>query len=659
MESSAYPENRYTVTSEDIVQFEQDEQEAAKRKAGESKGGGEENIFGTGTAAPAKDPTPVPPATDPPTTSQSSRPTSSSRSQQRSAESQNTSGLKTSRPNTAGSQKTTSSGRSGSAKSNAGRSNLEILQRDVRRRILKYKKERIKKAMELYIKEFDLTVDALAKERIILEGDVKSADIRLLLLYKEWALLKEFEKHDNFLADKRATKRLEKGEIDSKISECQEKLNSKKTEIEQAIKREKEIHEEFVKLIGENNKHEEFLTKIFKKKIKRSKKKIKTDGEDGENNEENESEEDEEDDDDMDSYDSADDDSDSEGEGAEECPPDYDQGHFNKILTLRERRLDQEDALAEIQKAIEAIKKENDSLLKKEKTIDAALKSTENEIQEFQTQKQQKLNELDVVIPLRLHQIQMLEQNAIPTDFSPALVFLGEGLVKLKNRIRELQQEKNDIKKSHKELKKMHVSLHKSRKEKLFKLQELEARAHDVQMLKFGQTIDLEKLERMGVNRSADELREKLQKEDNIRSKELGDWDLRIGHLKETLTDVTKDNTTRLEHLVGLSESRQQLEDALNTSQSSVVCVDRMAAAPEAIRPSANPQAWLHHQTAEYSGPLQKDVIERRKLIKLVQAQEQEIGRLKQEIEVLIRKPLRQLPPVRYPVEQHGAAQDE
>lgn len=40
-------------------------------------------------------------------------------------------------------------------------------------------------------------------------------------------------------------------------------------------------------------------------------------------------------------------------------------------------------------------------------------------------------------------------------------------------------------------------------------------------MLKFGHIIDLEKLERMGVNRNADELREKLAKEDAKRLKEV------------------------------------------------------------------------------------------------------------------------------------------
>lgn len=84
--------------------------------------------------------------------------------------------------------------------------------------------------------------------------------------------------------------------------------------------------------------------------------------------------------------------------GEEICPADCDPEIFSKVLELRERKLDDEDMLAEIQKAIEAFKKENESLIKKEKVIRQSLKTTESEIQDFQTQKQQKLNELDVVV---------------------------------------------------------------------------------------------------------------------------------------------------------------------------------------------------------------------------------------------------------------------
>jgi hypothetical protein len=50
---------------------------------------------------------------------------------------------------------------------------------------------------------------------------------------------------------------------------------------------------------------------------------------------------------------------------------------------------------------------------------------------------------------------------------------------------------------------------------------------------------------------------------------------------------------------------------------------------------------------AEYSGLKRKDIDERDKLITLVQTQSDEINQLKNEIEILIRKPMRQLPAIR------------
>ncbi|KAJ3125750.1 Cilia- and flagella-associated protein 44 [Physocladia obscura] len=492
---------------------------------------------------------------------------------------------------------------------------LEIAEEEAEKKALIFQRNSILKKLESYIQAFDKSVDTLMHERIALEADVKLVDMKLLLLYREWVHLKEFEKHDNYLAEKLHTKQSEKTEIAVKIKECQEKLNGKKAEVEAIIGSEKELQEDFVKTASaHNSKYEDFLTKVFKKKIKRTKKKVKTE-EDGVEEEEEEEEE-EEDDDDEDFDDDESGGENNEDESLDSCPPDLDPTVFNRILELRERKLDLEDALVEIQKAVETFKKENDTLIKKEKVIDTALRSSESEIQDFQTQKQRKLNELDVIVPLRLHQIQYLENNALPQNLSQALIFVNNGLYKLKNRIKELQQEKLDIRKNHKELKKMHVALIKSRKEKQQKLTELEGRATDVQMLKFGQTIDLEKLERMGINRSADELSEKLQKEDDKRLKELEFRNREIKRVKDTLTDMTRQNTVLLENLVNLTEAHQNLEEALNLSQATV--------------------------NAEYSGLQKKDVLERNKLISLVQTQANEIDALKKEIELLIRKPLRQ-----------------
>ena len=47
----------------------------------------------------------------------------------------------------------------------------------------------------------------------------------------------------------------------------------KKKDIEKLQDKEKALHAMFVQSLGENNKFSDYLTKVFKKKIKRSKKK--------------------------------------------------------------------------------------------------------------------------------------------------------------------------------------------------------------------------------------------------------------------------------------------------------------------------------------------------------------------------------------------------
>ena len=66
--------------------------------------------------------------------------------------------------------------------------------------------------------------------------------------------------------------------------------------------------------------------------------------------------------------------------------------------------LDQEEIYADVSKGVEGLRKENEVLVKKEKQIDRALADTEADIQAFQTEKQRELNQLDVMVTLRLHQ---------------------------------------------------------------------------------------------------------------------------------------------------------------------------------------------------------------------------------------------------------------
>ena len=56
-------------------------------------------------------------------------------------------------------------------------------------------------------------------------------------------------------------------------------------------------------------------------------------------------------------------------------------------------------------------------------------------------EKQRKLNELDIIVTLRLHQMEHVVNGALPSHLSRCLIFEAPALVKLHSRIQELEQE--------------------------------------------------------------------------------------------------------------------------------------------------------------------------------------------------------------------------
>lgn len=149
------------------------------------------------------------------------------------------------------------------------------------------------------------------------------------------------------------------------------------------------LEAEFVALVPESHLMSDPLSRIFERQVRRKARIENASSSNGYDGEEL---------DDMDL--DGDLDEDEEDETEDILPPGCDRGLFSAVLALRERRTAVDDARGDVRKAIDQIKKEIDSLAKKEKVVEASLKAAENEIQQFQTEKQQKLNGLDVVVRL-------------------------------------------------------------------------------------------------------------------------------------------------------------------------------------------------------------------------------------------------------------------
>jgi len=423
------------------------------------------------------------------------------------------------------------------------------------------------------IDTFNNAVASIEKEKAKLESDLKNADMKLLVLYEELLTLNELEEKDAALLRKATKCRQDKTSIMHQIKECQDQLGEKKAEIEQWHNEEQNLQVEFTDVVGDGSPFLGALLKIYKKKVKRSKRKKGL-------NEEEEFEDEEEEEDDEDDED---DDSEASDEDDDTGPPQgCDVQIYESVIDLREKRLDMEDALQEIQKAVEGLKQTHKKLLDEERRIDKEKKTTDAEIQQFQTDKLRKLNQVEIVFSLRLAQVQCVEppegeaegHERLPAELDQHVVFTNEGLSRLMSRITELHQEIKEVKNSHKQLQRDFRLRKKEKNQAMKHIEDLTAKFQDIQMLKFGQTVDLDLIERSAPNTYVKELTEKALEAETESRRRLAEWERRIEKQKKDLAKVTCDNTSLMEQIVSMGYSQMQLDAALNARIANVTVND-------------------------------------------------------------------------------------
>ncbi|KAB5533238.1 hypothetical protein PHYPO_G00129510 [Pangasianodon hypophthalmus] len=462
---------------------------------------------------------------------------------------------------------------------------------------------------------FDANLCLLRHEKIKLDVQMKLADLRYVTLFEELLLLKEFEKREFTLQERRNACVQEERELRSKMEECKYQLEMKKRDIAKLHERENVLASTFQDSLGENNKFADFLTRVFKKKIKRVKKKEKP----GTDEEEEESEEDSDEESD---WDSDEDDEESDGAGGFDdsvCPPNCDPELFENTLILREHRLDLEELLQEEKMIADSLRKECDSLTKKEKIVQSNLKAAEGDLELLNREKQQKVNELDVVVPLRIHQIEYMNNGVMPSDLSGALVMNAASVSRLHERIKELQQEKSAQRQLYRQARQQHVQLRNDLRDMEAKSQELKAHCELLMFKKFGKLVDLEALQTMSGSRKLEEMKYERQVREAQNRQELRMWQVKVAAAKQELTDVTREHTAHLRSLNSLLTEKKLLEDKLNARQRK-----------------------MSHQ---FQGSRQADQEDIQRLQLQVQNQAEKIKWLKQEISTLSRKGGHVLPP--------------
>ena len=456
------------------------------------------------------------------------------------------------------------------------RTMAELQGSDLRRSRMEIERSDIRKHLKASIASFNATVSLMRREKFKLEADLKASELKMLTFFEELAFLRDNEKGENALMAKKEKKMIEKSEILQKVADCQDKLDLKRLDVEAMIARKAALVDKFTKSVPSSLPFHDQLLKILNRKIKRAKKRD-PDAEDDEDDE------DDDDDDDDEDYDSE-----EEDEEEERCPDGCDPGMYSMVCDLREQRLDEEDFNAEVQKDIASLRTEKDNHAKKSKTVDAAMAQIDKEIAQFQKEKQLRLNEIDVLVTLKTHQITYLLVDSknnvgLPATYEDGLLFSISKLDSLHDRIRELEDQKVVLRAGLKDLKKTHVQLLRDSRTISERIAELEGRAVEVQMLKFGGVIDLEAVDEVEERKGADDLIAALKQQEASQQRQLSEIEKRVEESRAGLAATTKLNTQLLKRVADLSASEILLERSLSNSSGSLF-VDPEAKKREQIK---------------------------------------------------------------------------
>ncbi|NXP06425.1 CFA44 protein, partial [Thinocorus orbignyianus] len=435
---------------------------------------------------------------------------------------------------------------------------LQILKRQKIKNL--YLQETLVKKINALVTNFDAELRFLRHKKLKLDMQMKSADLRYITWYEELLILKNLEKHENLLQERINNLISEQEDMQSKLNSYLAQMEDRKCEIVKLQECEKALYANFQASLGDGNEFAHFLTKVLKKRIKcTEKKEVEREAgwryyEEDENDEEC-------------SLGIAEENSGSEDEDFDDtvCPNNCNEALFQNTIQLRQERLDIEKALTEEKKVAASLKKKYNALLKKAKAAEISLNTTEKELETFQWEKQQRLNELYVVVPLKLHQVEYLVNGEMPSDFSQALVFTNQTLEYLQRRIVDLRNEKIMQRDIYKAAQEQHKQLVQDKKEMEREIRRLEEKCKHLMMKKFGRLVDFEAVQAHSVNIHVEELKVQIMQKEYEHSLELKEWEERILDLQQQLMKLTKENTSKLQQLNQFRVEKHQLETKLDS----------------------------------------------------------------------------------------------
>ena len=258
-----------------------------------------------------------------------------------------------------------------------------------------------------------------------------------------------------------------------------------------------------------------------------------------------------------------------------EC--DYDL--YQSVLKLRDMRIKHESELNKFRNDLKKLKKAHQKLVEEDDEIENKICDMRDKIIQVEKKKQQEINLIDTVIPLTTSQM-YLDKESQKDDSNEGMeidcvkeepcsdhplesfvTFPCEYFFKLRLRIRELKDDIAQQKADLKQMKNEKARLSKEKNLKESSISQQMKKCEELQLLKFGQLIDIDALDKIskkteGVEEEERATTEKIKTNDS----EVDQLNSSIKLLKQKQLEVTLRNTDLLNQIAELSDKHIYLE---------------------------------------------------------------------------------------------------
>ncbi|XP_072743964.1 cilia- and flagella-associated protein 44 [Anoplolepis gracilipes] len=408
-----------------------------------------------------------------------------------------------------------------------------------------YKQDCILRYVTTSCENLDKKLNKLEYDRLDIVAENVNINLFLLTLRQEYIILREYETRENILRNQVNCKLEEVATIRQKIQIITDKIDIKNKEITKLRNQIKNMFTEYMSRINDN-KFRNFLCRIFKKKYKEAKEEDETTT--------------------TTTTETSSDETNSIDTGElvyfdeNVCPPGCDKKLYDLAFLMREKRYSCEHHIKDSQQTMEIFYKEIQIHTKKLKVMENNLKKHEDDLNMFMLEKQKKLNNVDVTVIMKLHQLQYFEKSELPLKLHDCVLFDKNKLSSLYARIRELHEETLELHAKHKRarmhLQRIKLDCNHMRVNNKNLKNEIKLKIIN----KFGQNISLNKLYEIILRRMVYDIKANLNETRMYFIK-------RIKHVKESyaeelviLNKLIREHTQKLSFLTILVEEQSKLQ---------------------------------------------------------------------------------------------------